>query len=151
MSRRRLGMLVLLLLLLGTGSLAALWATAARRPPAPAPDGGPRIVALSPAVAVILRDLGLADRIVGRHGYDFVLNKSVPVCGDQAGGIDYETLLRARPTHVLIESGARETPGRLTELAEEHHWAVESLRMLTLDDIEHTARRLGETFVIGRG
>ena len=41
--------------------------------------GGLRIVAASPAVGVIVRDLGLADRCIGRHGFDMVLPKSVPV------------------------------------------------------------------------
>ena len=45
-------------------------------------DQGPRIVALSPAIAVILTDLGEQDRIVGRAGSDTHLPGSIPVAGD---------------------------------------------------------------------
>ncbi len=119
---------------------AALFAACAERshPPAPAsPDeatGAPRIVALSPAVAVTLRDLGLEDRIVGRHGWDLVLDRSLPVCGDQSG-INYESLLAARPTHVILEWGSRDLPARLVQLADANGWSVRTVRLLTLADI----------------
>ena len=70
---------------------------------------------LSPALAVIVRDLGLEANIVARHGFDIVLDKSIPVAGDQSG-LDYEILLTAKPTHVLLEWGQREIPRRLGEL-----------------------------------
>ena len=107
-----------------------------------APAGGPsaragpaRVVVLSPALAVTMRDLGLDDLVVGRHGYDMVLPKSVPVCGDQAG-IDYEALLATKPTHVLVEWGSRPLPERLRDLAAEHSWKVTTSTLLTLDQIE---------------
>ena len=51
--------------------------------PIPAASGsGQRLVSLSPALAIIVRDLGAADRFVGRDGNDMVLPKSLPVCGD---------------------------------------------------------------------
>lgn len=98
-----------------------------------------RVVALSPAVAIILRDLGFEELIVGRHGYDLVLDESLPICGDQAG-IDYETLLRTRPTHIFLEWGARDLPPRLERLADRQGWEVESYSMLTLEDVDAAVR-----------
>lgn len=112
--------------------------SAARSPEARAKAAEPRIVALSPALAVTLKDLGLADKVVGRHGFDMVLDKSVPVCGDQAG-IDYEALLAAKPTHVLLEWGSRPLPDRLSQLAAERHWVLKSYPLLKLDDIRASA------------
>lgn len=105
------------------------------------PPGQPRIAVLSPALAVTLRDLGLESQIVARHGYDIVLPKSLPVVGDQAG-IDYETLLRVDPSHILLEWGSRDLPPRLTQLAKERGWAVRNYPLLTLDDIRHAVRNL---------
>jgi len=94
-------------------------------------------------MAVILDDLGAADRIVGRHAYDLVLDPEIPVVGDQAG-IDYEALLRAAPTHVLLESAGAPPPPRLTSLAAEEGWRLVRLPLLTLDDIRAATRRLAD-------
>lgn len=111
----------------------------------PENDEPPRIVVLSPALGVMLTDLGLADHVVGRHGWDTVLDQSLPVCGDQTG-LDYEALLRAAPTHVLTEWGARDLPARLTGLAAKHEWALHDFRLLSLDDIAGTSARLRDLF-----
>jgi ABC-type hemin transport system substrate-binding protein len=106
----------------------------------PATDAQPanvraqRVVVLSPALAVIVRDLGYADLVVARHAYDDVLPSALPAVGDQAG-IDYEALLRVEPTHVLVQWGARELPERLLQLAEQHDWRVINANPLSLDDI----------------
>ncbi len=102
------------------------------------PAAQPRVVVLSPALAITLKDLGLAPLVVGRHGYDMVLDKSLPVCGDQAG-IDYEALLRVNPTHVILQWGARPLPPRLEELAQTHHWIVMNQEVLSLRDIRTSA------------
>ncbi len=132
---------------------AILPAACERASPATAPKaGGPggarhRLVVLSPALAVTLGDLGLRDRIVGRHAYDLVLDPSIPVCGDQAG-IDYEALLAAGPTHVIIEWGSRDLPARLDELAGPNGWDVMPFgTLLTLGEIRASTERLGRTFV----
>jgi ABC-type Fe3+-hydroxamate transport system substrate-binding protein len=137
-------------------TLAAALAVASCRPapPAPAPsptpappsdEEVPRIVALSPALAIMLRDLGVSEHIVGRHGWDMVLDKSVPVCGDQ-GGIDYEALIRTEPTHILLEWGSRPLPDRLDSLAGANNWEVANYTLLTLDDLEGAADDLERRF-----
>lgn len=110
----------------------------------------PRVVALSPALAITLRDMGLEGTIVGRHAWDFILDPALPICGDQTG-IDYEALLTVEPTHVLIEWGSRELPPRLVELAARHEWTLRSFRLLTLDDIEAAAADLYDMLRTQRG
>jgi len=103
-----------------------------------------RIVALSPALAIILKDLGYEDQIVGRHAYDVALDPKIPTCGE-LGTIDYETLVKAKPTHIFIQWGAQELPARLTDLAKANNWIIKNLNPLTLDEIEHAAREMDQT------
>jgi len=105
----------------------------------------PRVAPLSPALAIILRDLGLEDLVVARHGFDLVLDESLPVVGDQTG-IDYESLLRVEPTHVLLERGADDPPPTLMRLAEERGWTIERFPLLTLHDIRSATQRLAAMF-----
>ncbi len=97
---------------------------------------------LSPALGVILRDIGGSGFAVARHGFDVALDRSLPVAGDQSG-VDYETLLRVRPTHIMLEWGARELPPKLLSLANQHGWVVRSLPMLTLEEIRTATAALG--------
>lgn len=146
---RRTGPILLVLILLPLGAGAWLMARGLSRDrdaPPPAPEAhGARIVALSPAIAITLRDLGLAPRIVGRHGFDRSLPRSIPVCGDQSG-IDYEALIRVDPTHVLLEWGSRPIPARLERLAEERGWEVRTFTLLSLDDIAACVEDLERLF-----
>lgn len=124
-------------------------------PPPPASSASPnsgsasitpdlRIVALSPALAIILKDLGYEDQIVGRHAYDVALDPKIPTCGE-LGTIDYESLVKAKPTHIFIQWGAQELPPRLNELAKANNWIVQNLNPLTLDEIESAARAMDQT------
>lgn len=107
---------------------------------------GVRVAAMAPGVAAILRDLGLGDRIVARHGYDPFTDASVPVAGEQER-IDYEALLRTRPTHVILQWGERPLPARLVDLSLEHRFTLISLPMLTLEDIRAAIVRLGTDLI----
>ncbi len=109
-----------------------------------------RIVSLSPAITVTLRDLGLQDLIVGRDGFDLVLPKSIHVCGDLQG-IDYERLLQVHPTHILLQLGAKSVPDRLRDLAATQSWKVANLSLVTLDDIKRTTQDLALTFGASAG
>ncbi len=103
-------------------------------------DGRERICVLSPALAATLVELGLGDRIVGRHGYDLVLGEGVPAVGDESG-IDAEALLRIRPTHVLVESTSEQTLSALRALGGDAGFVVEVFPLRTLADIEASAGR----------
>lgn len=134
-----LGLVVGLVLLARAGG--------APRPSGPSTEPSSlRIVALSPALAITARDLGYGPAIVGRHGFDYVLDKDLPICGDQQG-IDYERLLAVQPTHVLLEWGRRPLPARLVTLAERRGWRLLDYDLLTLeqvrDSIEQLPRDLG--------
>lgn len=116
--------------------------------PAPKPAANlahPRLVVLSPALAVILKDLGLESTIVGRHAWDLALDPALPICGDQAG-IDFETLLKLQPTHIVIQWGERTMPQRLLDLADKYGWVLVSENPLALDDIATTTKALAATF-----
>jgi ABC-type Fe3+-hydroxamate transport system substrate-binding protein len=138
--------------IVGLAMLSAFFSSTLRKSPTPPvsppistpisnTDVAPRLVVLSPALAVTARDLGLERFIVGRHAFDMVLDPALPVCGDQSG-IDYEALLRAAPTHVLMQWGGRPIPDRLQSLARENNWTLTNINVLTLNDITTSAARI---------
>lgn len=92
-----------------------------------------------------MHDLGMAHLIVGRHAWDTVTDPSVPICGDQSG-LDYETLLRVNPTHVLTQWGTRELPARLSEYAQSRDWQLKDFRLLELREISQCADDLVALF-----
>lgn len=107
----------------------------------PRNTAAPRIVAFSPAVGIILSDLGYDATIVGRHGFDSFLPQSLAVCGDQSGP-DYERLLEVAPTLIITQWGTRDLPTRLRSLAREQGWALHDERLLSLDDIRAAVVRI---------
>lgn len=126
--------------------VAMLWAalgmnSGCDRRPAPVTQPGPRIVALSPAIGIILTDLGLGKAIVGRHGYDTFLPAELPTCGDQ-GGVDYERLIKLSPTHVFTQWGKREYPDKLRRLASERGWKLVDCDLTSLEDIRAGTREI---------
>lgn len=107
--------------------------------------GEVRLVALSPALGLMLRDLGLEDRVVGAHDFDSVLSDSIPRVGSLEG-IDYEALLAARPTHVLVEIATRrELPARLVSLGEAHGWEIR--RIASIDTVDDIARVIDDLYL----
>ncbi len=140
----------LAVLALVVGALTFALPRTDRRASNAAPPPEPRIVVLSPGIAVMLRDLGLADLVVGRHSYDRVLPRTLPPCGDQTG-LDYEAILRLNPTHILLEQGTTGVPARLTEQAGRHAWDVRVYALLELDDIDRCVRDLRARFMARPG
>jgi len=96
-----------------------------------------RFVVLSPAIAVMLRDLGFEDSIVAKHSYDSVLSDSIPAAGSHLD-IDYELLIELEPTDVFFEKLATDLPERFRTLADEHDWRIWTYELKTLDDIATT-------------
>lgn len=109
------------------------------------PPAGERIAVLSPGIATILGELGLTPLVVARHGFDDWSDPALPIVGDQSG-MNYEALIAARPTTVLIEASAAGPPARLTELASERGFAVVTVPMLSLADLRSATTALGERF-----
>jgi len=99
--------------------------------------GASRFVVLSPALGVMLRDIGFEDSIVGRHSYDTTLAKSIPVVGSHIE-IDYELLITLDPTDLFFERNTVEIPRRVRQLADEHGWLIWTYQLETLDDIAST-------------
>ncbi|HYD00456.1 MAG TPA: hypothetical protein VEB22_04450 [Phycisphaerales bacterium] len=104
----------------------------------------PRIVALAPGVAQIVRDLGFERMLVGRHANDDWSDPSLPSCGDQQG-LDYERLIASNPTHVFIQWGENPLPKRLIELQKENGWIVRNIALLKLDDIRDAVVMIHDT------
>lgn len=143
MARRPLLLLPLVVTL--AFALAVTLGACDRPGPARPADAGPRIVAFSPAIAIILRDLGLSEHVVAKHAWDMVLPDSVPSVGDQRG-LDYEALLRAQPTHVVLQWGTRDLPQRLVELAGERGWQLVNLETRTLAELDQAITQLHRVF-----
>lgn len=100
---------------------------------------------MSPAIAIILRDIGCERLIVGRHAWDMVLDPAIASCGDQSG-IDYEVLLGVKPDIILTQWGSRAPPERLTRLTEEHGWELIDLSLLSLDEVIQSTEALERRF-----
>lgn len=132
----------ILLFSLSLLAAAALLVSCHRSSPTPNPTPTTnflRIVSLSPAAADILRDLGLADSLVGRNSADAWTDRSIPSCGE-LGRIDYEALLATRPTHVFVQEPSM--PPRLEQLAAQHGFLALNLSLLSLDEIRTSTRRI---------
>ncbi|MFG0306260.1 MAG: ABC transporter substrate-binding protein [Phycisphaerales bacterium JB040] len=106
---------------------------AVRTPSNPAPEQR-RLVVLSPALAVMLQQLGHEDDVVARHTWDIALSDSIPTIGDQFE-LDYEALLRLDPTHVYTQYESAGVPDRLRELSADRGWHLEDYRLNSVDDI----------------
>jgi len=96
-----------------------------------------RFVVFSPAIGVMLRDIGFEDSIVGKHAYDKALSDSIPVVGSHID-IDYEMLIELEPTDVFFEKLAVDIPERVRALAAQHDWRIWTYELKTLDDIATT-------------
>ncbi len=97
-----------------------------------------RIVVLSPALGVILRDLGMEDDIVGKHAWDMALAGSIPAVGTHDDP-DLESILRLRPSHLVVQEMEARVPESLRRMAAEQGWTLWSFPLLTLDDIATSA------------
>lgn len=106
------------------------------------PDQGtepesPRFAVFSPAIGVMLRDLGFEDDIVGRHSYDNALSETIPVVGSHID-IDDEMLINADPTILIFEENSIAIPDRVNSLAEDRGWVIWTYSLESLDDIATT-------------
>lgn len=100
-----------------------------------------RIVSLSPAISRTLVDVNVQDKVVGRTPYCAALNPSIPTVGDLVN-IDYEQLVRLKPTHVLVQPPQAGVDQHLIELAQQHGWKIQQWALNNIDDIETLVREL---------
>jgi len=113
-----------------------------RGAPAPPTSPAPRIVSLSPAITRTLVDFGLAGDIVGRSRFCTAVDERVPVVGDLFE-IDYERLVRLRPTAVLIQPTAADgVPAQLSALATQHGWHLGDWRFDSIDEVRRAIGQL---------
>jgi len=97
----------------------------------------PRFAVFSPAIGVMLRDLGFEDDIVGRHAYDNALSNSIPVVGSHID-IDDEMLITTDPTVLIFENNTIAIPDRIRTLAADRGWVIWTYTLESLDDIATT-------------
>ncbi len=83
----------------------------------------PRIASLSPAISRTLVDIGLEDRLVGRSRFCRSVDPAIPVVGDLVT-VDYETLIRLKPTHVLLQPPLAGLDPELKRLAAAQNWTL---------------------------
>ncbi len=82
----------------------------------PAPQVTKRIVTLAPALTQMVVDLGMGDAIVGVARNDAAAPREATIVGTYQE-IDYERLVRLKPTHVLMLTDKDGVPARLEELS----------------------------------
>jgi ABC-type hemin transport system substrate-binding protein len=103
-----------------------------------------RIISLSPAISRTLADFNLQDRIVGRTPHCKSIDQSIPVAGDLMN-IDYEAMIRLKPTHVLVQPPIAGIDQHLVELAGQQQWKIGQWHLNERDDIETMIRELPGT------
>ena len=114
--------------------------------PSPTTVTGPRIVSMVPAATLNLVLMGAADHLVGVTKYDRLYlpdnEKDLPVVGDYEM-LDYEQLVKLKPTVLVIQKAEARIEPRLRETAAAQHFELVNVQLETIDDIWATARQLG--------
>ena len=94
-----------------------------------------RIVSFSPGITQTLVDLGLSSKIVGRTAFCKSISKTIPVVGSYLD-IDYERLLRLKPTHVLIQQIKTPKDKHLEHLSNREHFDLHYWKLDRVIDIQ---------------
>lgn len=132
-----------ILTILAATLLLALSACSNNAGSTPQPSGEPKqtedptFAVFSPAIGVMLRDLGFEDDIVGRHSFDSALSESIPVVGTHIE-IDDEMLITLDPGILIFEENSIAIPDRIRELADERGWSIWTYQLRSLDDVAQT-------------
>ena len=110
------------------------------------PVKGPRIVSTVPAATRILVQIGAANRLVGVSPYDRPAlppgERQLPVVGDFLH-MDYEMLLRVRPTALVIQMVRSRIPPHLITFTERHRIRLINLHLTTLHQLYRSVVVLG--------
>lgn len=123
-------------MLLGALLTALAWSGCNENaPPAAAPSDRPlRIASLSPALSRLAVDAGLGEFIVGRSTYCNMLPADTPVIGNLYD-VDFETLVRVRPTHLLVQPPAAGISTELEQVAQEQGIVILARRLNGVADV----------------
>lgn len=120
----------------------ALPACECKKPPAAAATSA-RVVPFSPGLALLVHDMGLGDRVVGRHAYDSATPGDIPPVGDE-GGVDQEVMLRVAPNLVFIQRSAQGPPEFLARANDDGRFSLVVVPLLSLDDIPRAVRTIDQ-------
>lgn len=108
---------------------------------------GPRLVSTVPAATLMLVQMGADDRLVGVSTYDKAVlpeeRQDLPVVGDYLT-LNFEQLLRLRPTAIIVQSAEDRLSPRLKEYAAANNVQILNVRLDTLADMATTAEALGK-------
>ncbi|MCL4210375.1 MAG: hypothetical protein KJZ68_06910 [Phycisphaerales bacterium] len=123
-------------MLLGALLAALTWSGCRETaPPVAAPSDRPlRIASLSPALSRLAVDAGLGEFIVGRSTYCDMLPTDLPVIGNLYD-VDFENLVRVRPTHLLVQPPATGVSRELEQVAREHGITILARRLNGVADV----------------
>lgn len=88
-----------------------------------------------------MRDMGLSDRIIGRHAYDSATPRDVPPVGDE-GGVDQEAMLRLAPDLVFVQRSAAGPPSFLARQDADGRLRLVVVALLSLEDIPRAVRTI---------
>ena len=94
-----------------------------------------RIISLSPGITDTIIDAGYEDYLVGRSPFCLHANQSVPVVGDLIE-IDYERLLKLKPSHVLAQKTTSDIDKHLLTLSSKGKFELHAWQISTLNDIK---------------
>ncbi|MDP7008827.1 MAG: hypothetical protein QGI78_04570 [Phycisphaerales bacterium] len=103
-----------------------------------------RIVSLSPAITATLVDAGLEEQVVGCSAF-CKLKGEVPVIGD-LHTIDYEKLLRTKPTHVFVQQQVVGNDTHLQHLHDTNAFTLRTWKLNTIKEIESTSSEIVKMF-----
>jgi len=113
-------------------------------------DATPRIACMSPALTAMLVDLGLEGRLVGRSSFCETPNGDIPVIGDLLD-VHWESLVRVRPTHVLVQGKPEHVSPEVLHVAGDRGWELLAYPLVDASDIKEAMQRLPIDLELGGG
>ncbi len=114
------------------------------------PDAPPRIACMSPALTAMLVELGLEGSLVGRSSFCETRNGDIPVIGDLLD-VHWESLVRVRPTHVLVQGKPEHVSPEVLHVAEDRGWTLLAYPLVDASDIKTAMQKLPIDLELGGG
>ena len=112
----------------------------------PGGENGRRIISTVPAATLNIVQIGGVNTLVGVSKYDLVSlpadKQNMPVVGDYEK-INYEALLRLKPTVLIVQTSPEKIEPRLREVVEREKIELVNTKLDTLADLWQTVAMLG--------